>query len=43
MFIRDSSVVLPAGLSSLEDNMIVTELLSAARESARTGKRVVLP
>ncbi len=33
----------PAGLSSLENNMIVTEILSAARESARTGKRVVLP
>lgn len=32
----------PAGLSSLENNMIVTEILTAARESARTGKRVVL-
>jgi predicted dehydrogenase len=33
----------PAGLSSLENNLIVTEILSAARESARTGKTVTLP
>jgi scyllo-inositol 2-dehydrogenase (NADP+) len=32
----------PAGLSSLEVNMIVTEILDAARESARTGRRVEL-
>jgi predicted dehydrogenase len=32
----------PSGLSSLENNMIVTEILTAARESARTGKRVAL-
>ena len=32
----------PAGLSSLENNVIVTEILSAARQSAETGKRVVL-
>ena len=32
----------PPGLSSLEVNMIVTEILDAARESARTGKRVSL-
>jgi len=32
----------PGGLSSLENNLIVTEILAAARESARTGKRVVL-
>jgi scyllo-inositol 2-dehydrogenase (NADP+) len=32
----------PNGLSSLENNMIVTEILEAARESARTHKRVVL-
>jgi predicted dehydrogenase len=32
----------PSGLSSLENNMIVTEILSAARESARTGKTVPL-
>jgi predicted dehydrogenase len=33
----------PSGLSSLENNLIVTEILTAARESAFTGKRVVLP
>lgn len=33
----------PAGLSSLEVNLIVTEILDAARESAATGKRVELP
>jgi len=32
----------PTGLSSLENNIIVTEVLEAARESARTGKRVAL-
>ena len=32
--------IVPAGLSSLETNMIVTEILDAARESARTGRRV---
>jgi predicted dehydrogenase len=32
----------PAGLSSLENNMIVTEILSAARESAKTGKSVAI-
>jgi predicted dehydrogenase len=32
----------PAGLSSLENNMIVTEILDAARQSARTGKRIEL-
>jgi predicted dehydrogenase len=31
------------GLSSLENNLIVTEILEAARESARTGKTVTLP
>ena len=30
----------PAGLSSLENNLIVTEILTAARESARTGRTV---
>jgi hypothetical protein len=30
-------------LSSLENNMIVTEILSAARESAKTGRTVNLP
>jgi predicted dehydrogenase len=32
----------PAGLSGLDNNVIVVEILDAARESARTGKRVVL-
>jgi predicted dehydrogenase len=32
----------PSGVSSLENNMIVTEILDAARESARTGKKVSL-
>jgi predicted dehydrogenase len=31
-----------SGLSSLELNMVVTEILDAAKESARTGKRVDL-
>jgi predicted dehydrogenase len=33
----------PSGLSSIETNMVVTEILDAARESARTGKTVDLP
>jgi predicted dehydrogenase len=32
----------PSGLSSLEVNMVVTEILDAARESARTGRRIDL-
>ena len=32
----------PSGLSSLENNMIVTEILEAARESARTGQTIKL-
>ncbi|HLJ49780.1 MAG TPA: Gfo/Idh/MocA family oxidoreductase [Bryobacteraceae bacterium] len=32
----------PAGLSSLENNMIVTEILDTARESARTGRTIRL-
>jgi predicted dehydrogenase len=32
----------PAGLNSLENNMIVVEILQAARESVRTGKKVNL-
>jgi predicted dehydrogenase len=32
----------PGGLSSLENNLIVTEILEAARESARSGKRITL-
>jgi hypothetical protein len=34
--------VKPNPLSSLENNLIATEILDAARESARAGKRVVL-
>ena len=33
----------PSGLSSLEVNMIVNEILDAAKKSARTGKRIDLP
>jgi predicted dehydrogenase len=33
----------PNGLSSLENNLIATEILEAARQSARTRSRVVLP
>jgi predicted dehydrogenase len=32
----------PSGLSSLEVNMVATAILDAARESARTGKRINL-
>ena len=32
----------PEGLSSLETNVVVSEILDAARESARTGRRVDL-
>jgi predicted dehydrogenase len=32
----------PSGLNSLENNVIVTEILDAARESARSGRRVML-
>jgi predicted dehydrogenase len=32
----------PSGLSSLENNIIVTEILDAARESARTGRTITL-
>jgi predicted dehydrogenase len=35
--------VKPSGLSSLEVNLIVTEILDAARQSAHTGKRIDLP
>jgi predicted dehydrogenase len=33
----------PSGPSSLEVNMIVTEILDAARQSAQTGRRIDLP
>jgi predicted dehydrogenase len=32
----------PSGLSSLAVNLVVTEILDAARESARTGRRIDL-
>jgi hypothetical protein len=32
----------PSGLSSLENNLVVTEILEAARESASSGKTVRL-
>jgi predicted dehydrogenase len=32
----------PSGLSGLANNLVVVEILDAARESARSGKRVVL-
>jgi predicted dehydrogenase len=35
--------VKPDGLSSLKTNVVVTEILDAARTSARTGRRVDLP
>jgi predicted dehydrogenase len=34
--------VRPSGLSSLENNLVVTEILDAARESSRTGRTVKL-
>jgi len=34
--------VKPSGLSSLENNVIVVEILDAARESVRTGRTVIL-
>ncbi len=34
--------VTPSGLSSLDNNLIVTEILAAARESVRTGRTVTL-
>jgi predicted dehydrogenase len=35
--------VRPSGLSSLQNNLVVTEILEAAREAARTGRTVTLP
>jgi predicted dehydrogenase len=32
----------PAGLNSLENNVVVVQILDAARESARTGKTILL-
>lgn len=34
--------ITPSGLSALANNLIVTEILDAARESARTGRRIDL-
>jgi predicted dehydrogenase len=34
--------LIPAGRSSLENNLVVTEILAAARESAETGRTVTL-
>ena len=34
--------IAPTGLSSMENNLIVVEILDAARESARTGRSVAL-
>ena len=34
--------IAPTGLSALDTNLIVTEILDTARESARTGRRVDL-
>jgi predicted dehydrogenase len=40
--VRGKVQVKPADLSSLENNLIVVEILSAAKESARTGEKVIL-
>ncbi len=34
--------IMPSGLSSLENNLMVTEILDTARRSAATGKRIRL-
>ena len=34
--------LVPSGPTSLENNVIVSEILDAARESAKTGRAVVL-
>ena len=39
--VRDKAA--PTGLSSLDNNMVVTEILDAARTSAKSGKTVSLP
>jgi predicted dehydrogenase len=35
--------LVPSGPTSLENNLIVSEILDAARESAKSGKTVILP
>lgn len=34
--------IVPSGLSSLENNLVATEILDAARESAKTGRTITL-
>lgn len=41
--IKGEIIVEPSDLSSLETNITVVEILEAARESSRSGKKVVLP
>lgn len=41
--VRGEVTVKPADLSALENNMIVMEILEAAKESASTGKTIHLP
>ncbi len=40
--VRGTITVAPTDLSALENNLIVVEILDAAKRSARSGKRVVL-
>ena len=40
--VRNEITVAPYDLSSLENNMIVVEILEAAKKSAETGKRILL-
>lgn len=40
--VRGTVIVSPTDLSSLENNMVVVEILDAARESAAKGKRIYL-
>ncbi len=40
--IRNNIKVAPSDLSALENNMIVMEILEAAKESAKTGKKISL-
>jgi hypothetical protein len=37
------SRIRPSGLSSLENNLIVSEILEAASQSAATGRTITLP
>jgi hypothetical protein len=40
--VRNEIKLLPTDLSALENNMIVMEILDAAKRSAKEGKKVVL-